>query len=342
MQETDFYVDKSSRNENSGSRSRPVQLVTAILPIVIIGIVVGSLFGLQWAGQRSIQLGYQQPHVRIGALSIATLLRNKDYQFSATGYGRELSYFWDFGDQSTDTGTNVHHIYQTNGTFIVTVTVTDPANHRATQSEKITVVPPAPQASFTYTYNYGYVSFDASNSSADSSTSIVSYTWNFGDGSAPDILAYAQDSHFYSNTEPHQVTLTVTDATGQVSRPFTLTVSNASTPTATSTPVPTATSTPAPNAIPYPSQSDAEADIKYYYANESDFKGKNVIQNFSSLTYNAQTGPTDQPQFLACAVYTFALVSSPNVTTDTARHTFTFQYSNSTWSVIDIGNWNSC
>jgi hypothetical protein len=76
--------------------------------------------------------------------------------------------------------------------------------------------------------------------------------------------------------------------------------------------------------------------------NESDFKGKNIIQSFDSLTYQQQTGPADRPQFMACAQYKFASVSSPNVTADTARHTFTFQYSSGNWLVIDMGNWNSC
>jgi serine/threonine protein kinase len=107
------------------------------------------------------------------------------------------------------------------------------------------------------------------------------------------------------------------------------------------TPV-TTTNPPVPTAIPYPAYSDAEVAIEYYYANGSDFRGKNIIQSFDSLTYNPQTGPVDQPQFLACAEYTFALVSSPDVTVDTARHTFTFQYGNNVWSVIDMGNWNSC
>jgi hypothetical protein len=48
-----------------------------------------------------------------------------------------------------------------------------------------------------------------------------------------------------------------------------------------------------------------------------------LIQSFDSLTYLPQTGPADQPQFMACAEYKFARVSSPNVTADTARHTFT-------------------
>jgi hypothetical protein len=100
--------------------------------------------------------------------------------------------------------------------------------------------------------------------------------------------------------------------------------------------------TPAQTAIPYPAYSDAETAIKYYYENGSDFRGKNSIQHFDTLTYQPQTGPVAQPQFIACAQYTFALVSSPDVTSDTARHTFTFQYDNGVWSVIDMGNWNSC
>lgn len=115
-----------------------------------------------------------------------------------------------------------------------------------------------------------------------------------------------------------------------------------STSSFTPTVIPTPTSSFAPTAIPYPSYQDAEAAITYYYQNESDFKGKNVIQHFDSVTYGTQTGPTDQPQFTACAQYEFALVSSPNVTADTARHTFTFQYDSGTWKVIDMGNWNSC
>ena len=104
----------------------------------------------------------------------------------------------------------------------------------------------------------------------------------------------------------------------------------------------TSTVTPVTTSIPYPSYSDAQTDIIYYYENESDFQGKNVIQSFDSLTYQAQVGPPDQPQFVACSEYKYASVSSPDVTAGTARHTFNFQYSNGTWKVVDMGNWNSC
>lgn len=97
-----------------------------------------------------------------------------------------------------------------------------------------------------------------------------------------------------------------------------------------------------PGTIAYPSYNDAESAISYYYTNKSDFRGKNIIQHFDSITYGRFVGPSDQPQFMACAEYQFALVSSPDVTQGTARHTFTFQYTNHSWGVIDMGNWNSC
>ncbi len=116
---------------------------------------------------------------------------------------------------------------------------------------------------------------------------------------------------------------------------------SSSTATSGTSALSTSTVTPA-TSIPYPSYSDAKTDIIYYYENGSDFQGKNVIQSFDSLTYQAQVGPPDQPQFVACSEYKYASFSSPDVTAGTARHTFNFQYSNGTWKVVDMGNWNSC
>ncbi|GAC1349684.1 MAG: hypothetical protein NVSMB27_25100 [Ktedonobacteraceae bacterium] len=89
-----------------------------------------------------------------------------------------------------------------------------------------------------------------------------------------------------------------------------------SAPTDTPAPIPTDTPTPllAVTSIPLPSYNDAEADIQYYYQYQSDFAGKNIIQSFDGIRYDSETGSPDQPQFLACAQYKFANVSSPDVT----------------------------
>lgn len=94
--------------------------------------------------------------------------------------------------------------------------------------------------------------------------------------------------------------------------------------------------------VSYPSQSNAAEEIRFFYENISAFKGKNVIQSFDSITYGPLIGPTDQRQFVACVQYKFAQKAKPSVTVDTARHTFTFQYTTGIWKVTDMGNWNSC
>jgi PKD repeat protein len=218
MQKSTYYVNRLPGDQQSTTPGFPVWLVTAILPVLVVVFVAGSLFGLQWAGQRGIVLGYPMPQVQINAASASgSLTLNQNYQFSATASGRDLTYSWDFGDQNTGYGANVSHAYQANGSFTVTVSVTDPAGHRASQSSTYTVLPPLPQATFTFSVGYsGYVYFDASGSTADASTSISRYNWDFGDGST-DMTSSSQDAHSYNSTGTYQVTLTVTDATGQTS-----------------------------------------------------------------------------------------------------------------------------
>ncbi|HAE83819.1 MAG TPA: hypothetical protein DCK85_10560 [Ktedonobacter sp.] len=145
---------------------------------------------------------------------------------------------------------------------------------------------------------------------------------------------YLQNINRLSSTTNAAVVTTQAQSTPTVLSSAPTVASSA--PTDTPTPIPTATS------IPLPSYSDAEVDIQYYYEYKSDFAGKNIIQSFNGIRYNSETGNPDQPQFLACAQYKFAKVSSPDVTADTATHTFTFQYINGIWEVTDMGNWSSC
>ncbi|MBW6499070.1 MAG: S8 family serine peptidase [Bacteroidales bacterium] len=80
----------------------------------------------------------------------------------------------------------------------------------------------APTASFTYTTNDLTASFNASGSS-DSDGTIVSYAWNFGDGSTGSGVTV---SHTYANAGTFNVSLTVTDddgATGTKSQSVTVT-----------------------------------------------------------------------------------------------------------------------
>ncbi len=74
----------------------------------------------------------------------------------------------------------------------------------------------APVAAFTDTpgTSGGATAFDASASHTTPAGGALSYTWDFGDGSAPVTVAVPTTTHTYAAPGLYQVTLTVTDALG--------------------------------------------------------------------------------------------------------------------------------
>jgi PKD repeat protein len=129
--------------------------------------------------------------------------------------GSVASYSWDFGDGSTaGSGESASHAYATAGTYTVTLTVTDSAGLTASVSRQVTVDEP-PTAAFAMITPTPVprraTAFNAS-ASIDPDGSIGSYSWDFGDGSAPGSGAIA--SHTYAVPGAYTVMLTVTDSAG--------------------------------------------------------------------------------------------------------------------------------
>jgi len=125
-----------------------------------------------------------------------------------------VSYFWDFGDGTNATGVTVSHSYADNGTYVVTLRVVDDDGAESTTSSTKTILNTAPVAAFTESaetvYTNEIITFNAS-SSYDSDGSIVSYFWDFGDGTnATGVVV----EHAYSDNGNYTVTLTVTDDDG--------------------------------------------------------------------------------------------------------------------------------
>jgi PKD repeat protein/subtilisin family serine protease len=164
-----------------------------------------------------------QPPVARFTYSPANPLVNQWVTFDATSSydpdGSIVSYSWDFGDGATATGSRVTKRYSAAGTYTVTLTVTDNRGATNSASQMLTVTSPnqPPVASFTFSPanpNPGdTVTFDASASS-DPDGSIVSYSWNFGDGNTGSGVTA---SHVYSAAGTYTVTLTVTDNQGATS-----------------------------------------------------------------------------------------------------------------------------
>jgi PKD repeat protein len=142
-----------------------------------------------------------------------------DASASSPDGGVIVNYTWNFGDGNVTSTNNtiITHAYETYGTYTVTLNVTDSEGKWDTTSEQITVEK-APIADFTWNPYYPQrgetVTFDASISTPDGGV-IVSYAWDFGDGTPIVEESYPIITHVYATAGDYMVTLNVTDSEGR-------------------------------------------------------------------------------------------------------------------------------
>ena len=139
--------------------------------------------------------------------------------------GSVVGWDWDFGDGSTSTAQNPSHTYAADGTYSVSLTVTDDDGATGSTSQDVTVSdgtindPPTADFSFTTTD----LTADFTDLSTDSDGSVISWYWDFGDS----ITSTTQNpNHTYASSGTYTVTLTVADnegATDSVSKDVTVT-----------------------------------------------------------------------------------------------------------------------
>ncbi len=144
----------------------------------------------------------------------APLTVSFDASDSTDSNGTITSYAWTFGDETTGSGMNIQHTYQTAGTYTASLTVTDNGGRTDTQTRQIVVSASPPEADFTLSSDSGsaplIVVFDASGS-FDNDGDIVTYSWVFGDGTTG---SGANSQHIYQTAGTYTAVLTVTDSDG--------------------------------------------------------------------------------------------------------------------------------
>jgi PKD repeat protein len=140
-----------------------------------------------------------------------------DASTSTPDGGTITNYSWNFGDgnASATTVPTITHVYRSYGNYTVTLNVTDTEQKSDSVSHTITVIA-CPDAAFTYLplnpKVNDTITFNASASTPDGGI-IVSYRWNFSDGS-PSAFGVVV-THSYTVDGSYTVTLNVTDSEGK-------------------------------------------------------------------------------------------------------------------------------
>ena len=84
--------------------------------------------------------------------------------FTFTGTGEGLTYTWDFGDGTRSTDQNPSHVYSSNGTYTVTLTITDWCGHTTTFSSNVVVNCRTFESRCdSLSLNAGYITIDCGN-----------------------------------------------------------------------------------------------------------------------------------------------------------------------------------
>ncbi len=131
---------------------------------------------------------------------------------ASTDDGDITGYTWSFGDNESGNGMTASHIYPDDGTYTVTLTVTDDDGATDSCSRNVTIDNVPPVADFQYrVYESNLYIAVEDNGSRDPDGVIEAWQWSFGDGTTANGTSAR---HTYSEAGSYQVTLQVTDDDG--------------------------------------------------------------------------------------------------------------------------------
>ena len=212
------------------------------------------------------------------------------------GAGQIVSYAWTFGDGSTASGPSATHAYRTQSTFTPLLTVTDALGRTQTASRSVVVgtggtpiariafSPAQPRIGDT-------VFFNASQSTGPAGRDIVSYDWDFGDGTTGSGVTV---SHAYPVAATYGVTLTVTDEGGVTA--------------STTTSVNVRTSQPVASFVFSPTAPTTATDVRFNASASSAVSGRTITSYASNLGDGfTATGVTPVHRFSTPGVYSVGL-----------------------------------
>jgi PKD repeat protein len=219
--------------------------------------------------------------------------------------GSIIGYLWDFGDGSpTSTSANPSHLYTAAGTFDATLTVTDDDGLTTVATVPVIVGPPnvPPVALGTATPSVGKPPLEVDFSSAasnDPDGSIVSYSWDFGDGVGTS--TDENPSYSYDTIANYSVLLTVTDDDGAINTvAIPVSVVPNTPPTAQPQATPRVGKEPLSVDLSAATSSDSDGEIVSYewdYTDDGSVDSTDIETSFDYIdpgTYTARLTVTDE------------------------------------------------
>ena len=137
---------------------------------------------------------------------------NIDFSATASGGDGVYTFNWDFGDGNVGTGQNVSHAYGAGATYDVTLTISDGSgNTPAIITQQVTATEAVIPIAGSFTTNESSplnIDFSATASGGDG---VYTFNWDFGDGN---VGTGQNTSHAYGAGATYDVTLTISDGSG--------------------------------------------------------------------------------------------------------------------------------
>lgn len=186
-----------------------------------VRLVVRDIYGYGRSTSRTLRVSAANADPVIQSATVPTTAevgQNLAMSVSASDPdGDALTVTWTLGDGNQRQGTNIQHSYSAEGSFIVTITVSDGRGGEATTVLNVNVSQPdnrQPEISaltVPSSANAGEaVAFAVTATDPDGDP--LTYSWNFGDGSAT--VASASVSHTFADAGDYTVNVTVADDRG--------------------------------------------------------------------------------------------------------------------------------
>ncbi|WP_341841258.1 PKD domain-containing protein [Chitinophaga caseinilytica] len=149
---------------------------------------------------RDVEAGFQAP--------AQVACKNTGFQFSNTSTGTNLTYAWDFGDNSSSTDRHPLKTFTTAGIYTIKLTVTDDEGCTSTETKNQFITVPDPQAKFTVPGQVAQCP-PALVSPDNQSTGYARAVWEFGDNSRSSL---DEPDHVYNLPGNYTITLNVYSA----------------------------------------------------------------------------------------------------------------------------------